>query len=183
MSLWKKLFVIVMIAGLPGLALSQYELGQVVPDFTLPDLEGNQVNLYSHQGHIVVLNFFTTWCPGCNEEAAHLENDIRLAYEHLGVDVVAVSIQEQLPLVQGWAAAQEVNYQILMAPDWDLFQEFPSAMSIPYNAVLAPDMTLRYALPGFDLGSITAVIEEILAEGQVPVEAASFGYIKSIFKE
>lgn len=178
-----KTMIMVLALAIPAASSAQFAMGEVVPDFTLPDLQGNMVNLHSHLGHIVVLNFFTTWCPGCNEEAAHLENDIRLAYMDQGVDVVAISLQEHASLVQGWAAAQDVHYQILLADDWDLFQEFPSALSIPYNAVLAPDMTLRYALPGFDLEAITTVIEEILGEGQVSDQNHTFGYIKSTFKK
>lgn len=177
------LLLLVMTLTGAGVAWSQYQVGDVVEDFSLPDLQGQEVTLYSHLGQIVVLNFFTTWCPGCNEEAAHLEQDLHQAYGDQGVAVVAVSIQEQLPLVQGWAAAQEVSYQILLAPDWDLFQLFPFALSIPYNAVLGPDMTIRYALPGFSLDEITDTIEEILAEGQVGMEKVDFGYMKSLFKE
>lgn len=178
-SIW----IAIIMLGAAGPSLAQYQIGDVVLDFTLPDLQGHPASLHEHLGHIVVLNFFTTWCPGCNEEAEHLENDIRVPYADLGVDVVAVNIQEQQALVQGWAAAMGVNYQILMAPDWELFQEFPMALSIPYNAVLAPDMTLRYASTGFSLDDIITIIEEIRAEGQVPVESHTFGYIKSLFNK
>lgn len=177
------IYIAVILLLMASPAAAQYQIGDVVQDFTLPDLQGNPASLYSHLGHIVVLNFFTTWCPGCNEEAAHLENDIRIPYADLGVDVVAIDIDEELALVQGWAAAMEVGYEILMAPDWELFQEFPQAFSIPYNAVLAPDMTLRYASTGFSLDDIIAIIEEIRAEGQVPVESHTFGYIKALFNE
>lgn len=35
--------------------------GHPAPDFTLPDLEGNEVRLSDHRGHVVLVNFWTTW--------------------------------------------------------------------------------------------------------------------------
>lgn len=160
---------------------SGYELGDTVDDFTLPHLTGEDVSLHDHLGEIIVLNFFTTWCPGCNEEAAHLENDIWQVYRDENVTVIALDIQEYQALVEGWAAAQGVTYSIWMAPDWTLFETFPQAAGIPYNAVLDRNLVIRYASVGFDLNAITGMIETIIDEGQVPVAEASWGAIKALY--
>ncbi len=159
-----------------------YVIGDVVDDFSLPDLEGGNPSLHEHLGGIVVLNFFATWCIGCNEEAAHLENDIWLAYQGQNVTVIAVDIQEPLSTVQGWSDALGVTYKIWLAPDWNLFLEFPGSLNIPYNVVLGPDMTIRYASIGFDLNAITGKIDEILAEGQVATESSSWGGVKALYR-
>ncbi len=158
-----------------------YEVGDTVADFTLPDLEGTEVSLHDHLDEIIVLNFFTTWCPGCNEEAAHLEEDIWQVYAEQGVTVIAVDIQEFPALVQGWAAAQGVTYAIWMAPDWTLFEQFPQSAGIPYNAVLDRYLVIRYASVGFDLNAITGIVEEIIDENQVPDTGASWGGIKALY--
>ena len=175
-----KLFLPAVLLVLAGSAAG-YELGDTVADFTLPDLAGIDVSLHDHQGEIIVLNFFTTWCPGCNEEAAHLENDIWQVYGDDRVTVIAVDIQEPQPLVQGWAAAQGVTYPIWMAPDWTLIGEFPQAVAIPYNVVLDRDLVIRYASIGFDLNAITTMIDTIVDEGKVPIAAASWGGIKALY--
>ncbi len=158
-----------------------YEVGDTVEDFTLPHLTGGDVSLHDHLGEIIVLNFFTTWCPGCNEEAGHLENDIWQVYGDDDVTVIAVDIQELPPLVEGWAASQGVTYSIWMAPDWTLFEQFPQAAGIPYNAVLDRNLVIRYASIGFDLNAITSMIETIIDEGQVPVTGAAWGAIKALY--
>ena len=172
---------VLMLLGLPATGLA-YVVGDVVDDLSFPDLDGGAPALSDYPGRIIVLNFFATWCVGCNEEAAHLENDIWQAYADRGVTVVALDIQEQLPLVQGWAAALGITYNIWLAPDWTLFQQFPGALNIPYNAILGPDRTLRYASIGFDLNAITAMLDTILAEGQVPTAASSWGEVKALFR-
>jgi len=177
----KNLLLMLLVLTLPT-AAAAYELGDLVADFSFPDLDGGAPTLHDHLGGIVVLNFFATWCVGCNEEAAHLEADIWQKYQGSNVTVIAVDIDEPLPLVQGWSAALGVTYQIWLAPDWELFQQFPAAFNIPYNAVLGPEMDLRYASIGFDLDAITGMIDTILAEGNVPVVRSSWGGVKALFR-
>ena len=38
------------------------------PDFTLKVLGGGKISLEGSRGKIIVLNFFTSWCPICQEE-------------------------------------------------------------------------------------------------------------------
>ncbi len=159
-----------------------YEVGDVVDDFTLTDLNGDAVSLSDQAGKIIVLNFFTTWCLGCNEEAVHLQTDIWEGYAGQNVTVIAIDIQEQLSLVQGWALAMGITYPIWMAPDWDLFQIFPDALALPYNAILDPNLEIRYAAIGFDLQAITSMIDILLEEEVTPVVQSTFGGVKALYR-
>lgn len=49
------------------------EVGDVAPDFTLEDMDGNMQSLSDYEGTFVVLNFFASWCPPCKEEAPELQ--------------------------------------------------------------------------------------------------------------
>ncbi len=164
-----------------GTALA-YEIGDTVENFTLTDLNGNEVNLSDEAGQIIVLNFFATWCLGCNEEAVHLEEDIWLGYADENVTVIAIDIQEQLSLVQGWVQAMGVTYPIWLTPDWDLFQIFPQANALPYNAILDSDLVIRYAAMGFDLQAITGQIDWLIDEEATPVSASSMEDVKSMYR-
>lgn len=132
------------LAGLTGLlclaaagtAFATYQLGDPVDDFTLSGLFGTPTSLSDFAGDIIVINFFATWCPGCNLEAATLENDIHLAYREFGVTVLAIDMQEQAAVVRGWAAARGITCHVLMSPDWDVFARFPRAGGLPYSAVI-----------------------------------------------
>lgn len=39
-----------------------------VPDFELPDLQGNPVRLYDYKGRMVLVNIWATWCAPCVKE-------------------------------------------------------------------------------------------------------------------
>jgi len=163
-------------------AVGAYEIGDTLDDFTLPDLWEGDASLYGHLGDIIVLNFFATWCPGCNEEAASLQGNIWEVYQDQGITVVSIDIQEPVPLVQGWALAMGVDYHIWMAPDYTLFQQFPNAGGIPYNSVIDREMKLRYAQIGFDQTAIINWIEAILDEDAVANEGATWSGVKAAFR-
>ncbi|MDX2474872.1 MAG: TlpA disulfide reductase family protein [Candidatus Krumholzibacteria bacterium] len=69
-------------------AHAAYQVGDTINDFTLKDLNGNPVSLSDFAGDIIVINFFATWCAGCNVEAAILENNIHQVYREHGVTVI-----------------------------------------------------------------------------------------------
>ncbi len=163
-------------------ALATYELGDTVNDFTLNDLAGTPVNLYDYAGQIIVINFFATWCPGCNIEAAILENDIHQVYRNEDVTVIAIDMEEQVAIVQNWVDSQGVTYQILMSPDWDIFALFPQAGGLPYNAIIDRDMVLRYARILFDEEAITSTLNMLLGFDPVADEVSSFGLVKTLYR-
>ncbi len=68
-------------------------VGEVAPDFTLVDLEGNQVSLSDFRGKTVFINFWATWCPPCRAEMPEIEA-VYQEYKDKGVVVIGVDIQE-----------------------------------------------------------------------------------------
>ena len=45
----------------------------VVPDFTVYDIDGNEVHLFDYLGKPIVLNFWASWCGPCQMEMPHFE--------------------------------------------------------------------------------------------------------------
>jgi cytochrome c biogenesis protein CcmG/thiol:disulfide interchange protein DsbE len=59
------------------------------PDFTLNAYDGTTFTLSEHRGHVVIINFWASWCDPCREEAAYLESTWR-KYADQGVIFVGV---------------------------------------------------------------------------------------------
>ncbi|WP_224483927.1 peroxiredoxin family protein [Robertkochia aurantiaca] len=69
------------------------------PEFTLKDLDGNEISLSDFRGNYVVIHIATTWCPFCNAEAPHLEQLYR-EYHDKGVQVLLIDVKESRELVR-----------------------------------------------------------------------------------
>ena len=70
------------------------KIGDDAPSFTLPDSQGNQVNLNDYKGKWLVLYFYPKDdTPGCTTEACHFRDDFKFL-ESLGAKVVGVSIDD-----------------------------------------------------------------------------------------
>ena len=68
------------------------EKGQTAPDFTLINLQGEEVTLSELQGKKVVLNFWATWCPPCKAEMPHMQNYYEQYAAKDNVEIVGVNL-------------------------------------------------------------------------------------------
>lgn len=69
------------------------EAGNAAPALIMTHLDGSTAPLASLKGKIVLLNFWATWCPPCNDEMPELVA-IAKEYEAKGVVFVAANQEE-----------------------------------------------------------------------------------------
>lgn len=110
---------------------SVVHVGGTAPDFTLTDMQGNQVALSQFRGKVVLVNFWATWCPPCREEMPSMERLYR-RYKDKGLVLLAVNIEEQgyqavsrflmgknysFPILLDTAAEVQNNYKVFRFPE------------------------------------------------------------------
>lgn len=64
-------------------------VGELAPDFTLKNLEGQPVRLSDFRGKGVLINFWATWCPPCRFEMPMLQ---RIYDKHKPHDFVLLAV-------------------------------------------------------------------------------------------
>lgn len=64
--------------------------GFPAPDFTLPALDGGDMNLAELRGQVVVVNLWTAWCPPCRKEMPALD-EVSRDYREQGLVVLGVN--------------------------------------------------------------------------------------------
>jgi cytochrome c biogenesis protein CcmG/thiol:disulfide interchange protein DsbE len=69
--------------------------GEVAPDFSVQDLNGNPVSLTDYEGKVVLLNIWATWCGPCKEEMPSMERLYR-QMEGEDFEILAVSVDAAL---------------------------------------------------------------------------------------
>jgi peroxiredoxin len=94
---------------IPDLAAS----GNPAPDFTAQSVDGRTVSLGDYRGQVVIVNFWTTWCPACVEEMPVLQ-DVHRRYADRGVVVLAVDIGESKSEVQRYLNANDLDLTVLL---------------------------------------------------------------------
>jgi len=69
-------------------------VGQRGPDFTLTDTHGQTHKLADYRGHVVLLDFWATWCPPCVAASPDIQA-IYDRYKPEGLVVLAIHFNDQ----------------------------------------------------------------------------------------
>jgi peroxiredoxin len=80
-------------------------MGKPAPDFTVSD-GATTVHLASYRGHVVLLNFWASWCGPCIEEMPSL---LELHHDQPNLAVLAVSIDEDADAYNRFVARRRVD--------------------------------------------------------------------------
>jgi peroxiredoxin len=117
------------------------KVGEVAPDFTAYDVNGNVVSLSNYRGHPVWLNFWGSWCPPCRAEMP----DIVAANNQLapkGVVLLAVSLDEPAADAARFAERNHATFTVLTDQDRSATAQgypilnFPTHIFIDSNGVV-----------------------------------------------
>lgn len=94
------------------------------PEFALEDLAGNRVRFSDHRGHVVLLNFWATWCPPCRAEMPSMEK-LYQAYRGRGLVILAISGDRTgQSTVEGFVQEVGVTFPILLDPANEVFAQY-----------------------------------------------------------
>ena len=122
---------------------TQIRGGFPAPDFTFPDLKGQQISLSGHRGKVVLVNIWATWCPPCRQEMPSMQK-LYERFQGEDFEILAVSID---------SIGREA-----VAP-------FMQSLSLTFPALLDPKEDIR------TLYKITGVPESfIIDKGGIVVE-------------
>jgi peroxiredoxin len=91
------------------------------PDFELTTLSGATARLSDLRGQPVVLNFYTTWCPDCRDEAPQVQR-WHTAYPDLALWVV--DLEEDAPTVRDFAREFAWTLDVVLDHDGDVAQAY-----------------------------------------------------------
>ena len=103
----------VIIAGCSGGDEGQSLTGGA-PDFTLPAVDGSMVSMSDYRGKVILVEFWTTWCPTCKEMIPVLSK-LHKKYSDKGLVILGVSLdKEGLKVLGPYVHEHQVPYKILM---------------------------------------------------------------------
>lgn len=114
--------------------------GSLARDFTLYDLDGNEVSLSDYRGDVVLVNLWATWCAPCRAEIPDLEAAY-LANKDKGFVVLGVNIEEPAETVAPFVEELNMTYPVLLDENGLVIKTYraqglPMSLIVDQNGVI-----------------------------------------------
>ncbi len=130
----------------PGKGLSPVPGTPAAPQFSLPDLDGNQFRLFDFRGKVVIVNFWATWCPPCREEMPSMQRAWTVL-EKEGILMLAINVGEDEDTIFEFTASYPVEFPLLLDSDSGTTSTWP-LRGLPTTFVIGPKGRLIFRAVG-----------------------------------
>jgi len=140
-------------------------LNKPAPVFSRADLRGEKIDLAHYRGKVVLLNFWATWCAPCRIELPHF-NDWQAKYKAQGLQVLAVSMDDDPALARGVAQKLHLSFPVLMG-DPKLGGRYGGVFGLPVTFLIDRNGFVRKRIEGeVRLDSIESDVKQLLSEAK-----------------
>lgn len=157
------LAAVVMMA--PGQVHAGLKVGQAAPNFKVITTSGQSVSMDNYRGYVLIMDFFTTWCPPCKDAIPHLV-ELNRKYGKQGLQVLGQSMDEGGErAVKAFAAEYKISYPIALTPEQ--IQVDYGIISVPVIFVIDKKGKVAGMYRGFsdDIGrEMDNLVKKLLAE-------------------
>ena len=108
--------------------------GEPAPNFNAKTTAGEKSTNESLKGHVVLLQFWTTWCPYCRREQP-IVDDLDKEFRDQGLVVLAVDVNESKKTVKQYLQQNPRACRIVLTEDTNLAAMY-AAKSYPLYVVV-----------------------------------------------
>jgi thiol-disulfide isomerase/thioredoxin len=129
------------VSGSPGTTVYGAASGPAVPRVTGTLLSGGKFTLAQYHGHVVVLNFWGSWCTPCRAEAPYLSK-LAKGFSPRGVRFLGVDIRDSPATAAAFQRNFAISYPSLNDPADEIALDFRATVppaGIPTTLVIGRD--------------------------------------------
>jgi thiol-disulfide isomerase/thioredoxin len=138
------------------------------PQFTVTTLDGRPMSDSTLRGHVVLVNFWATWCLPCRAEMPLLQ---AMAYRHdsAGLVVLGLSVDRTGPeTVRQFLTERSITYPVAMVGR-DIETAFGGMQGYPTSVLLDRTGRVRYKVLGpLAMASLEPAVRRLLHEAPAP---------------
>jgi thiol-disulfide isomerase/thioredoxin len=128
------------VSGAAGTTVYGAGAGPVAPRVSGTTLTGQKLALAQYHGHVVVMNFWGSWCTPCRAEAPVLSS-LDHHFSGRGVRFLGVDIRDSVASAQAFQSDFHISYPSLNDPGDVIALDFNSTVppaGIPTTLVIGP---------------------------------------------
>lgn len=152
--------------------------GNAASDFTLRDIDNQEVHLADLKGKVVVLSFWATWCGPCKEEMPHLQR-MYTKYKDQGFVVISISSDDARTSskVKPYIRAKGFDFPVLLDKDSKVTGVYNPAKTMPWTVLIDRNFEVANVHSGYNPGDEEELEKMVTAllgagsEGAAPAEA------------
>ena len=120
---------------------------KTAPDFTLERMNGDDFTLSDHEGQVVILNFWATWCAPCREEIPDFI-ELQKEFRDQGVLFAGLSLdKEGWSKVRPYAQKMDINYPVMVASR-EVRSQYGPIRAVPTTLIINKRRQVEYVAAG-----------------------------------
>lgn len=135
------------------------------PDFTLTDMNGNNVSLAELKGKVVILDFWATWCGPCKVSFPGMQIAVNKYAENDNVKFLFINtwerVENKLQNAKDFISQNQYTFQVLMDYDNAVITKY-KVSGIPTKFIIGKDGNIKFVSVGFS-GNTDQMVEELSA--------------------
>jgi DsbE subfamily thiol:disulfide oxidoreductase len=145
-----------------GDGLGLVEVDRPLPDLTGSTVQGGSIDATDYAGHVLVVNFWATWCGPCRAEQPALQQVWR-EYQGRGVRFVGVNYRDDAAAAGAWIDEFGVTYPSILDHSGGWADDF-GFLGLPDTYVADAGGTIRYLITGATTrAQLSGVLDGLLA--------------------
>lgn len=146
------------------------------PDFTLRDLNKQEVTLSELEGNVVLINFWATWCVPCMVEMPYIE-ELYTTHKDDGFVVLAISADDarSSSKVKPTVKSKGWSFPVLLDTQTKVVAQYNPQKTLPYSVLISDTGEKIWEHPGYTAGDEEEMkhkVEEAMAAKKAREAAA-----------
>jgi peroxiredoxin len=132
-------------AGDPGACMANAKPANL--DFTVKQMDGQDVKLSAYKGKVILLNFWATWCGPCKAEIPGFV-ELQAKYRD-DLVVLGFSVDDPADKARAFATEYNINYPVLLGEGREDVQDaYGPIWGIPASFIISRDGRVCRKHPG-----------------------------------